>query len=103
MLAPVSVMLLIVSVALPVLLSVTTFAGLVVPNTWLANTRLVGERVTAGAMPVPVRGTVYGLPAALSATLTLAVRVPLAVGVKTTLIEHEAPAATDDPQVFVWE
>lgn len=54
-------------------------------------------------MPVPVSETVCGLPAAPSVTLTLAVRVPLAVGVKVTLIEHEAPAATDDPQVLVWE
>jgi hypothetical protein len=96
-------MLLIVRVALPVLLSVTILAGLVVPNTWLANIRLVGDRVTAGAIPVPVTGTACGLPAALSATLIFAVRVPLAVGVNATLIAQEAPAATDDPQVLVWE
>ena len=100
---PPTAMLVMVKVALPVLLSVTTFAELLVPSTWLGNTRLTGESDTAGAMPVPVSGTVCGLPPALSATLTLAVRVPLAVGVNVTLMDHEPPAATDDPQVLVCE
>jgi hypothetical protein len=54
-------------------------------------------------MPVPVSATVCGLPAALSATLTFAVRVPEAVGVNVTLMEQDAPAATDPPQVLVSE
>jgi hypothetical protein len=101
--APVMVILVMVKVALPVLLSVTSCGALLPPRTWLPNTRLVGDKVAVGAMPVPVSGTLCGLPAALSVTLTLAVRVPLAVGVKVTLIEHDAPAATDDPHVLVWE
>ena len=72
------------------------------PTTWLAKVRLVGERLTAGAVPVPVRLTLWGLPVALSVRVTAAVRVPLAVGVKVTLIVQLAPAATLEPQVLVW-
>src|SRR6266851_1832291 len=52
-------------------------------------------------MPVPTSGTVCGLPAALSVMLIEAVRVPVAVGAKVTLIVQVAPAATEAPQVFV--
>ena len=72
------------------------------PTTWLANVRLVGERLTAGAAPVPVRLTVCGLPVALSARVRDAVRVPLAAGVNVTLIVQLFPATTLDPQLFVW-
>ena len=41
-------MLLMVSVAPPLLVSVTVFAALVVPNNWLPKLRLVAERVTFG-------------------------------------------------------
>ncbi len=64
--------------------------------------RLVGEKLTAGAVPVPLRPTVCGLPAALSLMLSVAFRVPVAVGVKVALIEQLPPAATDVPQLLVW-
>jgi hypothetical protein len=61
-----------------------------------------GDKLTVGAPePVPVKLTVCGLPVALSAMLTLPVKVPVVVGVKVTLIVQAAPAATDDPHVFV--
>ena len=41
-------MLTIFKVALPVLLSVTCWAGLVVPTNWVVKLRLVEESVTAG-------------------------------------------------------
>src|ERR1700722_13157719 len=44
-------------------------------------------------LPVPARLDVCGLPRALSATLNVPVLVPVAVGVKTTLIVHLALAA----------
>src|SRR2546427_3476062 len=53
------------------------------------------------ASPVPVRLAACGLPLALSATLNVALLVPLAVGVKVTLIVHWAPAATEVPQLLV--
>jgi hypothetical protein len=50
---------------------------------------------------VPVRATVWGLPAALSVRLSAAVRLPLAVGAKVTLIVQLPLAPTELPQVFV--
>lgn len=41
-------MLLIVRLAVPVLVSVTVWGGLLVPRSWVPNVRLVGENVTAG-------------------------------------------------------
>ena len=71
------------------------------PTAWLAKVRLLGEMLTAGAVPVPVRLTVWGLPVALSVRVTAALRVPLAAGVKVTLIVQLAPAATELPQLLV--
>jgi hypothetical protein len=69
----------------------------------LAKAKLVGERLTAAAVlvPVPERLTVWGLPGALSAMLSVAVRAPLAEGVKVTLIVQLALAANELPQVLV--
>lgn len=52
---------------------------------------------------MPERATVCGLPTALSVMLTLAVRFPVPVGVKVTMIEQFDPAATLAPHAFVWE
>jgi len=76
----------IVSVAFPALLNVIFWTVLLDPTFTLPKLRLAGDRVTVAAVPVPVSGTDCGLPAALSTTLTLAVRVPVAVGLKVTLI-----------------
>src|SRR6185437_6783508 len=51
--------------------------------------------------PVPLRLTVCGEPDALSATVRVPYREPLAVGVKVMEMVQLAPAATLDPQVFV--
>jgi hypothetical protein len=88
--------------AVPELLSVIVCAALVAPTVWPAKVRLVGERVATGAAPVPARLTLWGLPVALSATLSVAVSAPLAEGVKVTLIVQAAPAATLVPQLLVW-
>jgi len=69
----------------------------------LPKLRLVGEKLTAGAViPVPVKATVCGLPPALSVTETAPVREPVAAGVKVTEIVHVPAAATEAPQVLVW-
>jgi hypothetical protein len=47
---------------------------------------------------VPVRATVCGLPVALSVIVTLAVRVPAALGVKTTYTAQLLPAARVDEE-----
>ena len=60
----------------------------------------VGPEATV--VPVPVRLAVCGLFVALSVTVKLPLRVPVAVGAKVTLIVQLAPAATLAPQLFVW-
>ena len=73
------------------------------PVSWAGKLRLVGETATlgAGAKPVPLSETICGLPAASSATLSVPVRVPPAVGVNVTLIVQFAPAARLVPQLLV--
>jgi len=63
----------------------------------------VAERLTTGAVPVPVpeRLMACGLLLALSVMATAPVRVPVPVGVKVTLIVQLFPVATLVPQLFV--
>ena len=74
------------------------------PTFWLPKVRLVGERLALAAVvtPVPERLTLCVFPGALSVRVTAAVRLPVTGGLKVTLMVHPAPAATLDPQVFVW-
>jgi hypothetical protein len=64
--APVMVMLEISKAALPVLNNVTPPSGLVVPTTVLGNVMVLVLKLTDGAVPVPVKEAVWGLPEALS-------------------------------------
>lgn len=64
---------------------------------------LDGEAVREKSAPMPVSASVCGLPAALSAMLRLAVRLPEPVGMKVTLIVQELPAEMLEVQVFDWE
>ena len=99
---PVKARLVMLKAALPVLLRVTVCAVLVIPTGWLPKARLLAERLTTTAVPVPERLTDCGLPLALSVMLTEAVRLPLAAGVNVTLMVQLAPAATELPHVLVW-
>ncbi len=65
------------------------------------NVMLLGDKLTEGTTPVPVRLAVCRLPAALSVIVMAPVRVPVAVGVNLTLIVQLPPAATEVPQLFV--
>jgi len=63
----------------------------------------VGERLATGVdvpdeTPLPLSVTFWGLPVALSVMVTLPVRVPVAVGLKFTLIVQRIPVARDVPQ-----
>lgn len=69
----------------------------------MPNERLVFDSVTAGAMPVPERATEWGEPAALSVKVKAAGRLPVTVGLKTTLMVQFAPAASVPVQLLVWE
>jgi hypothetical protein len=100
-LAPVNAMLLMARGAFPVFCSVKVWGPLVVPRFWLLNVRGVVGTLATGALPVPMRFTVCGLPWALSAMLTAAVRLPMAAGVNVTLIVQLPFTATVLPQVLV--
>src|SRR5438094_551825 len=78
-------MLMVVNGALPVLVIVVRTVTGVVACACPLYARELGERVTAEVVPVPLRLTVCGLPAALSVIVSVALRVPVAVGVKVTL------------------
>src|SRR5207244_4607574 len=99
--APVMLMLLTVRGALPVFDSVTVLGGLVVFTFCLLKVRLVGDRLAVGPTPVPDTPAVWGLLLALSVTVNVALRDPVAVGVKVTLIVQFPPAATLEPQLLV--
>ena len=83
----------------PTLVRVTVFAGLVVPMATVPKLRLVGE--SFAVVPIPLRGTFCGLPAALSVMLSAAERVPAIVGLNVTKMLQLAPIASELPQVWV--
>src|SRR5271165_7023282 len=84
-LVPVTAMLLIDRAPVPVLLSVTDWAVLVVPTFWLAKVKLPEVSDAAGTpTPVPDNVMVCGDPDALSVMVTDALRLPAAVGVNVT-------------------
>jgi hypothetical protein len=74
-----------------------------VPTACAGKVKDVGERLTRGAVPVPVRLTVWVARLALSVMVTAPVLVPVAVGLKVTLRVQLALAARLEPQVLVWE
>jgi len=104
-LVPVNPMLAIDRAVLPVLLNVTVWAALVVSTGWLLKVRLEGETPARGALPVPVRLTVWVLALILlelSVMVRVAVRLPVAVGANVTLMVQLVLAATELPHVLVW-
>jgi hypothetical protein len=80
--------------AVPVLVTVTGLAALVVPTGWLPKPTLVVLRLTLGAVPVPLKPTTWGLPLALSVSVRPPERLPVVVGVNVTLITQLPLAAT---------
>jgi hypothetical protein len=75
----------------------------VVPIGVLAKVKLADDRLTAGAVPVPLRAAVCGDPLPLFAMLTVAFNVPEAAGLKVTVIAQLALAATLAPHVLLCE
>ena len=76
-----------------------------VETCWFPNETDVGERLTPGAVPAPLKLAVCGLPAALSATLRVPLRAPVAVGLNVTLMAQLALAARVEGlkgQLLVW-
>jgi hypothetical protein len=90
--------------AVPVFEIVTDCAALVEPTVSLPKDSEVGEAVSVALpalVPVPDRPTVRVLLVALLATLSDPEAAPVAVGVKVTDAVHEAPAASELPQVLL--
>jgi hypothetical protein len=96
-------MLVIESGPVPLLFSVTVCATLVLPMFCATNVKLVGERPTAGVVPVPARLIDCGLVGALSTMLNVPVREPVAVGLKVTLMAQFALVARLAGQLLVCE
>ena len=94
-------MLVMLSDAVPVFFRVNGFAALVVFTRWLPKVKLVLDKLTEGAVPVPERVTVCGLLLALSETVIAPDRSPVVVGVNVMLIVQFPPAATEVPQVLL--
>src|SRR2546426_3829375 len=100
--SPLAAMLAMFNTAVPLLVSVDVWDGLVVPMSRLPKIRLVLDKVMTGArIPTPVRDTTWGLPGALSVTAIDPSREPTAVGVKATVMMQLAPGARLLPQVSV--
>jgi hypothetical protein len=72
-----------------------------VPTCCAGKVKEVGERLTRGPVPVPVRLTVWVAGLALSVIVKVAVSEPTTVGVKVTLRVQLAPSATLAPQALV--
>src|SRR5207253_1342324 len=83
---------LIVKAAAPVFVSEIGRASWRERGWWLAKSRLVGANRTPGAVPFPLSVMICGLPPASSASDSVPVRAPEAVGVKVTLMVQFAPA-----------
>jgi hypothetical protein len=98
--APVTVMPLIVSAAVPVFVIVEV--SVVEVFVWLnPKARLAGLKVTSGAVtaiPVPVMAKLSGLSEAFVTVWTVEARAPKAEGVKLTLMRQLLPAVRGETQ-----
>lgn len=95
---PIVVMLKMLRLEVPVLVRVIVFAEEVLPTLVLGNVSEVGLKLTPGAVPVPLRGMICGVPGASSATSTSPVIAPRAAGVNVTVIV-QVPFAASEPMV----
>ena len=103
-LVPLRAMLVMLSALEPVLVSVAVCELLVEPTFWLPNPMLVGETLAlATPAAVPVKDTVWleAVLLALSLMVSVAVRVPAAVGENVTEMLQFPPIATLPAQVLV--
>lgn len=82
--------------------NVTDCAGLLVPTNVEENERLAGDAdAVAGVVPpTPESATICGLPGAESVKFRLAVRVPEALGLNTSVAEQLAPTERLAPHVL---
>jgi hypothetical protein len=97
--SPLAAMLEIVRAVVPLFVTVTACGALATPTCWNPNARLDVDSVTVEVLPD--KFTTCGLPGALSAIVSDALRSPVSEGVNDTVIVHVAPTASEAPHVFV--
>ena len=82
------------------MLTTTSCTELIDPTGCASKSSRLGDTPGTAATPgtpLPLSGTVRGLPGALSTITRLPGRGPVASGVNVTLIVHEASAASEPP------
>ena len=99
-LLPLTAMLVIDNVVVPVLAMTTVCDALDAPTAVEGKVRLVADSVTGGGTPMPLSATLCGELPALSEMVMAAGRYPDLVGAKCPWIEQFAPTSRLDPQVF---
>src|SRR5579862_5023410 len=85
------------SAPVPLFVVVIVTGELVVCTAWFPKLTLAGKIEIPACVAVPLMATVCGLPDALSAMLTIAVREPVAVGENVALTWQLVPAPSDFP------
>src|SRR3989442_1095487 len=98
-------MLVMLNEAVPLLLRVTACAPLLVPTSWLAKVRLVGERLTAGARAIWAIKASWRPPPKAEGKGFLdrkSVGEGKSVDLGGRLIIKKKPAATALPQGLLW-
>src|SRR5262252_332724 len=98
--APINPMVVKARAEVPTFVSVTLCGALTEPTLTMPNATALADSFTC--VPVPVRGIMCGLPAALSTIFTEPLEGPDVTGRNVTEIVHVAPAANEVPQVWVW-
>src|SRR5207248_11801320 len=83
----------------PVLVTVSVCAALVVPATWFPNASGLGETVAVLETPVPLSETGEPATGTLPVMVTEPAAGPAVVGVNTTLMVQVLAAASVAPQV----
>jgi hypothetical protein len=99
-LTPVTAMLVMVSAAVPLLVTVIDWDELDAPTFTEPKARLVADKLTGGSTPVPLSAMDCGEVLALSVIVMAAVSAPPAVGAKWPWMVQLAPAARLVPQLF---
>ncbi len=98
---PPTVMLVKLRAAPPLLVTVTLMAVLATPTRWLPNDRAFVESVAVGGVtPVPARLTVWVVGLASSVNVSVAARLPTAVGMNVRLTT-QVPLLGDTVDAFV--
>ncbi len=100
--SPLAAMLVTERGAVPLLLSVTDWAALLVLTACAAKASEAGENTATGTVPVPVMEIEDEAGVPLLVTMSEPVRLPVAVGAKLTLMVHEAPTANEVAQLLAW-